>query len=430
MNEKYMFTTIFRSVYIKKNIERKNNNFIKIKNKDVLEEILYNYVIKSIGYCSDYSKYYDEIGLLFENIITNIPYVYSFENLVDEINKYVEKYIKKLNEKKYTSLFIQAMTQQYSSDHIKAVVINNKNTYVIGKKSRLEEEEMPKIVIRDIDELENILEKLVATYNMSSHVYGNLLRTDEDDDIVLFFSWIIKNATTEDLSDIGKYLNKYISYVQDDTFEDFKYPNYLGNFFNDELWAKISSSDVAYETPYYFVFMLRNNHLILPYVRYGIDNGKEKTANILAIQTPNAYNPKNDELNKYIKENLPKSKNFRNYNPSHLISFTLFIGILLSKGIKQITIADYLPFRYQRFILENRKSVDELEDHQKRLTNKEIFTYMRLMEFTDGLEIINYPENNTPFILKIKDDIHFENEFLENLLNLGKSFKDKEEKKL
>ena len=34
------------------------------------------------------------------------------------------------------------------------------------------------------------------------------------------------------------------------------------------------------------------------------------------------------------------------------------------------------------------------------------------------------------FILKIKDDIHFENEFLENLLNLGKSFKDKEEKKL
>ena len=43
------------------------------------------------------------------------------------------------------------------------------------------------------------------------------------------------------------------------------------------------------------------------------------------------------------------------------------------------------------------------------------------MEFTDGLEIISYPEQDKPFIIQINDGIHFENEFLQSLLDLGMS---------
>ena len=64
-------------------------------------------------------------------------------------------------------------------------------------------------------------------------------------------------------------------------------------------------------------------------------------------------------------------------------------------------------------------SEEELESYQSRLTDKNINSYMRLMEFTDGLEIISYPEQDKPFIIQINDGIHFENEFLQSLLDLG-----------
>ena len=103
----------------------------------------------------------------------------------------------------------------------------------------------------------------------------------------------------------------------------------------------------------------------------------------------------------------------------------LTLGLLNGAGIDKVNAYEYLPMRYQRFVNEERKNIDELNDYQHRLTNKFINTFFRLMEFTDGIEIISYPENGCTFSFRIKKDIKFNNELLDKAYQLGYNQKDK-----
>lgn len=423
MEKEYALSTIFRSVYSKVRKGIRNKDLIRITNVNLLEETLRSYIIKVMGYRHDYTQYYTQVSKYFENIFINYPYVSTFDDLINSINEYGDKFVQDIESKYFVSIFIDAMKKIYSDDFTGTFISHKSKRYIIGKDNKNNEEPMPSIVINDIEQLNNTLQELIECYRNSNHNYGILLNTyDEQYGISEFFKWIIKNATTQDLNDINKYFRKYISYIQDETFSEYSKPTYLGEFNNDELYMKIGSSDVAFETPYFFMLIQKNNGLRLPCVRFGIDNTSgEKIANILAIQSAKGNGLKDIEFNEYIKKMLPKSKYFRIYNPSHLISLVLTIGFLKSHGINKITVADYLPFRYQRFVQEKNMSEEELESYQSRLTDKNINSYMRLMEFTDGLEIISYPEQDKPFIIQINDGIHFENEFLQSLLDLGMS---------
>lgn len=87
--------------------------------------------------------------------------------------------------------------------------------------------------------------------------------------------------------------------------------------------------------------------------------------------------------------------------------------------ISQVEIADYLPFRYRKTMLDKRMSEEEADNLQTRLTNKNIITYLRLISITEGIDIISYPEMGQKFILKLSDNIIIKDPFLEKLYNLG-----------
>ena len=83
--------------------------------------------------------------------------------------------------------------------------------------------------------------------------------------------------------------------------------------------------------------MLKNSIYELPNIRFGIEQKeKRKVAHILAVQSAQRIHDKQTEENifNYVKESIPKSKHFRQFNPMHLVSIILSLGIFNGLGIK------------------------------------------------------------------------------------------------
>jgi hypothetical protein len=313
----------------------------------------------------------------------------------------------------------------YSDDISGSVITKNGKSYTIGREPRKEEEEMPAIIIKDIDNLENTLSLFLKKLEASDSFFKSFFDyMDYNDAISYLFEWVIKNASTNDMTDIEKYFKKYADFLSDNTFDALKHPINIGNFLGDELYVMRKKANVNYETPYYLSFMMKNekNCVELPTVRIGIENeGARKAAHILATQTSqiNTNFERYDEITACFKKMLSKSKNFREFNPSHIVSIILSFGLLKGMGIDKVVVEDYFPLRLQRLILENQKNDDELYDLQHRLTDKNIYNYFRLMEFFDGVKIAEYPDNGNGLILFLSDNIKSENAFLQNLYNIG-----------
>lgn len=422
----YPLSRVFISAYNDlSTFNNRRNNGLKIEDWDLIEETLTNYLHKVMGYKTDYQEYYVEAKRYFENILINNNNYYTFSDLINVINEYGEKFISDLEAKPLTYTFIEAMKEIYTDDYAGVSVISRGNSYIITRKARPNEEPMPSVHINDIDELEATLTNLIECVKNSGLKYGEVLSYIEGlEGIKTFFTWLIKNATCDDLNNVDNYFKMYTDFINDNTFEKLLHPVELGDFLGGKLYVCLRTSDVAYESPYYLSFAVfkDNDWIELPNVRFGIkDVEGKKVAHILATQSSQRDNDreKTKELTEQFKKLLPRSKYFRCFNPSHLVSLVLTIGLFKSAGINRVEAVDYLPLRYKRYIQEGRMDIDELEDYQRRLTDKNIANYVRLMEFTDGIKLINYPEHNTNLIFDIEYDMKFDNEFLETLLELG-----------
>ena len=429
IDKEYRLSRVFLSAYNDlSTFNNKRNHDLKIENYDLLEATLTNYLHKVMGYRMDYQDYYVEAKRYFENIFINNNNCYSFDALINIINEYGDRFIEEIELRPLTKTFIEAMKEIYTDDYAGVSVINKGKTYIITRKARPNEEPMPSVLINDIDELEDTLVTLIECTKNSRLKYGEVLSNIEGlDGIKVFFTWIIKNATCDDLSNVIDYFKMYTDFITDTTFEKLRKPTRLGNLLDGELYVCLGTSDVAYESPYYLSFaILKDKKWIeIPNIRFGVKDHKgEKVAHILATQTSQRDNDVEitKTLTEEFKKRMPKSKYFRCFNPSHLGSLVLTMGLFKSAGINKVEVVDYLPLRYKRYIQEGRMNAYELENYQKRVTDKNIANYMRLMEFTDGIKLINYPEQNTNLIFEIDDEMKFENnKFLESLLELGKN---------
>lgn len=126
-----------------------------------------------------------------------------------------------------------------------------------------------------------------------------------------------------------------------------------------------------------------------------------------------------DLIQTEIKKQLPTDPNFRFYNPTHLISILLTFGYLNGLGIKLIKVKDFLPFRYYKTVLDKQMNTEEADNYQNRLTNKNLITYLRLIELVDGIDVHNYPELDMGLSIKLSDNIKCKNEFLQNIYDIG-----------
>ena len=224
------------------------------------------------------------------------------------------------------------------------------------------------------------------------------------------------NATNADLNCIENFFRKYNDFINNKNFENIRQPIYMANLFDDELYVMLKRSELEYETPYYLSFMLKNKKVELPNVRMGIEEKSNKLiAHIIATQSAQKIMEKEnlDKIQLEIKQNLPNDPYFRFYNPTHLISLLMTFGILNGMEIKYVEVKDFLPFRYNKTILDKQMSQEEADNYQTRLTNKNLITYMRLIELVDGINIVSYPEMDMGLNLHLADQIKCKNEFLQ-----------------
>lgn len=445
-----ILSTIFLDVY--NSSEMFDNKKIKISVDEYpsLEQTLENYLIDILGYkiIRNYQENFREIRKYFENIIYN-SINKNYKNIIDCINNYKAEFIEKIYGHYYVNLFIETIKKMYSKSYdgkisleenrdllYSTIAISNKeNSFILGRIPRKNEQQLPSIHINDIDKFEQILKQYIESVVLSDSFYNlfnneGFINVSFEDKVKILLECTMLNATNADLNCIENFFRKYNDFINNKNFENIRQPIYMANLFDDELYVMLKRSELEYETPYYLSFMLKNKKVELPNVRMGIEEKSNKLiAHIIATQSAQKIMEKEnlDKIQLEIKQNLPNDPYFRFYNPTHLISLLMTFGILNGMEIKYVEVKDFLPFRYNKTILDKQMSQEEADNYQTRLTNKNLITYMRLIELVDGINIVSYPEMDMGLNLHLDDQIKCKNEFLQYIYdisyNLGKKYK-------
>lgn len=419
-----IFFDVYNRCYT--DLYHKNAPTLNIGSLEDFEKVLEEYINKVLGnrIRHDYNLYYREIKTAFENVIINAKFT-DLANIKAFILSYGNSFWEKINERYISSIFINTMRRIYSSDIYGVSIGNKENYYTIKRIARKEEDGIPDIIIKNIDSFEEVLNKFVESVKITDTCFNRFFEGMEEEEAISYLlEWTIKNAGFLDLMDIEKYYKKYTDFIIDTTFDKFKKPVFVDNFLGDELYIMKKKANVNYETPYYISFIMKNNNSFveLPNIRLGIENqdGK-KVAHILATQSSqiNTDHERNAKLDEMFKKMMEKSKYFREFNPSHIISLSLAFGLLKGLGINEIKITDYLPLRFQRLLLENQKGTEEIERLQYRLTNKNLNNYLRLCEYFNGIEIMSYPDMDGYLSMKINDSVDSTSILLQKLYNIG-----------
>ena len=410
---------------------------VSIDRKIDLEDCLKDYIQTMMGYsvrreyeryiCDPENgfKYFRETTRYFQNLINNLRIDSDIKDIEHYIKNYSETFRSNIEKYEYSSLLFDEFPSVFSNDLNRVLISNNGKSYRIDFIAK-DDDDMPSLYINDIENLDKILKRFTDTVLNSNSKFkdGVFAFIDEKEGIKNLLHWTMLNMSEFDTCDLEYYFSKYTTFFEDRTFDEYKEgPKKIGEIFNDELYLYFRKAELAYETPFYMSFMLRYNQIELPNVRIGIEHdGNRKVANILALQTSQApiRNQENyDNIKEKIKRETPKSKNFRMFNPSHLFSLILTTGLLNGSGINDISFPEFMPLRYQRFVIEGKKAEEELHAYQQHLTDKFMYTVFRMLEFTDDIQVANYPENGQPLELHLSEQIKFNNSFLDNIYQIG-----------
>lgn len=437
LNLVYYFEKITFDEFLK-SIGYRIKKIMYVKETEEFEHILENYILDTMGYhiyklYIDYKngivasfEYFPEVRRYFENAIVNYRYSknLSMEEWVKEYSSEFRSYIEGFP---YVDKLIKAIENIYGENFYDVVISQVGRNFMIYHPSDKNEDELPMVCIRDIERLNSIIADYIDAIKLTDNAYKNVfdetMCMSNDEAIEEILGWTLRNASQADLSNVELFFNKYLNYVIDSTFDAYKHGiTYAGPIYGDEEYIALRRAALAYETPYYLRFMLKSKRVELPNIRFGIEwTSGESVAHIQAIQDSQEVTP-NDahkEIRKKITSSLPKSKYFREFNPMHLVSLVEFIGMLNAWGIKKIVACDYFALRYQRYCLENNKSETELHNYQHRLTNKYTNTFFRMLEYTDDIEVLKYPDESGEFIFEIKGDVTFNTPILQEIYDLG-----------
>ncbi len=240
-------------------------------------------------------------------------------------------------------------------------------------------DDIPNFYIQDYNKFYQLLNEYVLSalkfYDLEFN-YHNIKR-------VLTYIW--SNITDSEMNEIEKYINKYISFINDNLLSDKKGIKYtsLGM-----LKYNVSKQSIKQETPYcfksYFEDINSGSKYSLPRISFGISNG---ICYIYAIQNKDSkinidpvYNLKIKDSFKTINSSIKK---YRNVTPSFVVTLTLFLSFLSENGINKIKVEGPLPIRHlnrklvtdYRIKFETKRAIlkgETLEVFKKELIEKRL----------------------------------------------------------
>jgi len=443
----FIFTKVFLESY-RKGIElgyprsKVIEDYFKNKDYTDLEDALSDFVMGVLGFRFGGTYNLGEVRIYFDNICRNLP-LNSNLDLITLIEKYKEEYLEVLETHPYVKLLLDVVKKIFSrtydgklgteagplyyTDNAEAIIKHNSQAkkIAISKVIRPNSDPLPTVILNNFDYVEAVLQEFVQTVRESNTQYNLFVKEGyqyytEEEQIKLLFEGVILNATAYDLSNIDGFFKRYTEFIKDPNFGSMRGVNYVGEAFNDQLFFKVGRSDFEYETPYYLSFMLANTRLELPNVRIGYDEFTRK-AYIVAVQT-SQMTGSNPKIDQEIKANIPRTKNYNFYNPTHMTSLILAFGLLNGMGIQDIDVVDYMPIRYYKTIKDKNMNEQEASAYLTRVTDKNINTYYKLECLTKGVRIASEPGVGHNMSIKIEDEVICHNEFFQHLYDLGYNY--------
>lgn len=241
-----------------------------------------------------------------------------------------------------------------------------------------------------------------------------------------YCSSLWKNATSFDFSHPEEFIQRYTSFILDQTFSSLDNFTYLGKFSDCKLYIKRKQAPIGFETPYELEAVLVQNQNVVPFpiLRYGIsEKERVKTAYIYALQREHyertelqiALEKKWD----IIKKSVSSMQNRGIHTPAFLLMASLFLGLLDSENIKEMCIPDFFPRRYYQI----QNTGNDADSIQRTITDKFLKTMIRLAGEFDHLEISGYPGDIDSFLhLKIKGPLFSKNKYLQDIFTCGKTY--------
>ena len=290
--------------------------------------------------------------------------------------------------------------------------------------------------IYDKDRLINLLYEYTNTI---VEFDNNINSENIYDKITYYLTLIWANATYEDLRDPLSFIQRYIDFNNNQTFDSINYSSNIGYFDGADIDIIIKREPLNMETPYSFgaIIRLSDNIYQLPSICYGIS---DNTCYIYSVQ--NGKNNLNSEFEKRIKRalyklnegvSLSESNDFKEYKQiegnqknindifypenisdvsvSAILVLTIFMDLLYDMNINKIKVVPFLPIRYKnkvdsyKKIYDNKlKTLNIKEDEvirqdlykkrmaiQRNLTDKFIRNFMRIKYHFNGIDILSYP---------------------------------------
>lgn len=306
------------------------------------------------------------------------------------------------------------------------------------------------LVIRDIDSLvKKIDEYLSIELKLNRKSLSGL---SEDDHKKLLISYLFVNCSTEDFLDIERYIDRYINYLNDNSFNDSYVINLDGLLNGNSLVISNCYQSMMMETPKKIEVKIVNNddkslEFLLPEISYGISDDccyiysllnkediskstdevkkyKKKISRLLYKINNNVMDNESDEFIEYKNGNSDYyPENISDVSVSSVLSLYVFVNMLKGK-VKVLKGVPYLPLRYNSRVLASKGSSreDELLERNNNIqynaTDKFIRTFRRVAEHTDFLNIDSYPYEVDEYITcsignRLEDKI--DNEFMEDI---------------
>lgn len=279
----------------------------------------------------------------------------------------------------------------------------------------------PEVVVhpRDMGRLNTELDRFLKNTYVRDPAYAR------DVDAPYLLTWLVKNMTNSDCENPVDHVDRYADFVADKTFEKFRVPARLGKI-GDAVFYTVNTEEyeAGLETSDLFLFFAENGEKtsLLPFIRYGIEKTTEgPTAYVYAIQKREVVE---DDFNEELKRVYAKAnsgvKEYRNIQPSMLCVLATFSGMLNAKGIENLKVPDYIVRRWGEFWDSHTDESDI--SIQTNATNKFLFTFQRLDNQFEGIDVVAYPNDIDSFMhLKISPEAYSDNDMLQTFFQMGKN---------